>query len=843
MTVMWPSGFPKSLQFLLLVMMSLVGSTIAERSCPLGKFCRIRANCSSSSSQCVETCPTNRDRSQQGNWSTGNCERIPNGAQYWMDSTLYELFILPNVTGVFKDLLFIMSYEFQRSHDNYDYLDDITFHLYPSDNPYFYFGNGDTTHAAFQDYYDLYLPDITERCSLSSATSDPIPLDDYELQVAVSAEGTELLRRDIIIHVVNQLPSSPTHAGTYVSFSQSKYSVVEDDRQVRPVLVLSNSSSTNITVQVRSNDITATGGVDYDSGPYTVTFPAGVTSVACDIPIRDDNIMEDDETFTLTIMDGSLPDDVARGTYGQARITIVDDDKTTVSFSQSSYSVDEDDGPVQPVLVLSNPSSTDITVQVRSNDITATEGVDYDSGPYTVIFPAGVTSVSFGVPINDDNSMENDESFTLTIMGHSLPDDVTRGTPGRTRITIVDNDTIIVSFNQSTYSVDEDDGPAQPVLVLSNPSSTDITVQVRSNDITATGGVDYDSGPYTVTFPAGVTSVSFNIPIVDNNTIENDESFTLTIMDGSLPDDVTRGTPGLARITIVDDDTNSQCSFQSCPTRNVQLTEGDQPVTLPCDFNTPINSSSTATGSYTYCYNSTILVPHSSNSYTIDSIDYTLDNSKICCFNNEAQSCAVCYNFSVYYKPRNKFKFLQGPTPVFGEQYTINCEVIANPSPVCEWRRTMFQLSDVDNDDDGSSSSTGLVFPSIKIVDFPIPSEAIFTNNNCTITFNILKPNHKGDYSCTATNFLGTAHASIPTITLLVSVHLLNKFCFVSYVYVVHKSLVGMTKYGKLKKVCQILFANFFIMTEYQILNFIHPITCKSFYSPHFSLADLCGLW
>ena len=46
---------------------------------------------------------------------------------------------------------------------------------------------------------------------------------------------------------------------------------------------------------------------------------------------------------------------------------------------------------------------------------------------------------------------------------------------------------IFVSFNQSTYSVDEDDGPAQPVLVLSDPSSTDITVQVESNDITATG--------------------------------------------------------------------------------------------------------------------------------------------------------------------------------------------------------------------------------------------------------------------------------------------------------------------------------------------------------------------
>ena len=34
--------------------------------------------------------------------------------------------------------------------------------------------------------------------------------------------------------------------------------------------------------------------------------------------------------------------------------------------------------------------------------------------------------------------------------------------------------------------MNENAGPAQPVLVLSNPSSTDITVQVRSNSGTAT---------------------------------------------------------------------------------------------------------------------------------------------------------------------------------------------------------------------------------------------------------------------------------------------------------------------------------------------------------------------
>ena len=37
----------------------------------------------------------------------------------------------------------------------------------------------------------------------------------------------------------------------------------------------------------------------------------------------------------------------------------------TVRFSQSLYTVNENDGSVQPVLVLSNPASTDITVVVE----------------------------------------------------------------------------------------------------------------------------------------------------------------------------------------------------------------------------------------------------------------------------------------------------------------------------------------------------------------------------------------------------------------------------------------------------------------------------------------------
>ena len=44
-----------------------------------------------------------------------------------------------------------------------------------------------------------------------------------------------------------------------------------------------------------------------------------------------------------------------------------------------------------------------------------------------------------------------------------------------------------VSFNQSIYNVNEDDGLVQVVLVLNNSVGTDNTVQVKTNDNTAIG--------------------------------------------------------------------------------------------------------------------------------------------------------------------------------------------------------------------------------------------------------------------------------------------------------------------------------------------------------------------
>ena len=66
--------------------------------------------------------------------------------------------------------------------------------------------------------------------------------------------------------------------------------------------------------------------------------------------------------------------------------------------------------------------------------------MDYTSGPYTVTFPVGQTTATFNVPINDDNILEGNENFILTIDQTSLPSSVNRGSPGQATVTIIDND-------------------------------------------------------------------------------------------------------------------------------------------------------------------------------------------------------------------------------------------------------------------------------------------------------------------------------------------------------------------------------------------------------------------
>jgi len=76
------------------------------------------------------------------------------------------------------------------------------------------------------------------------------------------------------------------------------------------------------------------------------------------------------------------------------------------------------------------------------------------------------------------------------------------------------------------------------------------------------GKYDYDSGPYNITFPTGVTRVVFNVTIIDDKEIEQNESFYIIIDQSPLPVNVFASVsrPNEATVTIVDDEQGKQKS-------------------------------------------------------------------------------------------------------------------------------------------------------------------------------------------------------------------------------------------------------------------------------------------
>lgn len=64
---------------------------------------------------------------------------------------------------------------------------------------------------------------------------------------------------------------------------------------------MSRTTSETVTVDYGTSDGSATAGSDYTTTSGTLTFAAGETTKSVSVPVLDDAIDEDSETFTLTL--------------------------------------------------------------------------------------------------------------------------------------------------------------------------------------------------------------------------------------------------------------------------------------------------------------------------------------------------------------------------------------------------------------------------------------------------------------------------------------------------------------------------------------------------------------
>ncbi len=116
-------------------------------------------------------------------------------------------------------------------------------------------------------------------------------------------------------------------------------------------------------------------------------------------------------------------------------------------------------------------------------------GSDFESGGYQATFLAGETTTSVSISITDDTTAELIEDFSavLTIPGTATSQGITKGAADTANISIVDDDAVEVDFNPSRYSVNEGDGVVKLTLNADKPASFEYTVQVETQDSTATG--------------------------------------------------------------------------------------------------------------------------------------------------------------------------------------------------------------------------------------------------------------------------------------------------------------------------------------------------------------------
>lgn len=363
-----------------------------------------------------------------------------------------------------------------------------------------------------------------------------VPLTDDNVD-----EETERLRLRITNTTVGGGPAAAVSdalgVGTIADDDQAVASVgdatiAEGGETATLTVTLSNPSSRTVTVQYATGEGTATAPEDFTGSSGTVSFAPGDTSERIAIPIVNDTAVEPNEQFTVAL---SSPTEGASLGDATGQVTITDDDNPTVSISDESVA-EGDTGTSEAsfLVTLSAPTSKTVTVNYATGNGTATAGSDYAATNGTLTFSPGELTETIDVPVTGDNAEEADETFNVTL---SAPTNATLG--DGTGVGTIQNDDRDPAVSVSDASVAEgnaDTRNAAFAVTLSEASASAVTVKFATANGTATAGSDYDATDGTLTFAAGETTKTVNVPVRGDTAVEDDETFTVTLSDATNAD-------------------------------------------------------------------------------------------------------------------------------------------------------------------------------------------------------------------------------------------------------------------------------------------------------------------
>ncbi|XP_063885992.1 extracellular matrix organizing protein FRAS1-like isoform X2 [Scylla paramamosain] len=333
-----------------------------------------------------------------------------------------------------------------------------------------------------------------------------------------------------------------------------QYSVRETEKEINILVrkignLKQQSSVTCITHGGSARGRTkGTQQVDFTPVSNPLQFAEGEAEKYCVVPIQDDDIFEDSETFSVRLAEPSY------GLLGRPRkslITINDDeDKPLVMFDTSHFVVSETQGFIIAGMKRSGDTSVGVSVMCVSEDGTAigsqpnhlANGTDFihrlHDESSMVVFAPGITNSSCTVKIIDDHVFEMNEEFFLVLKDPS--ENTALGDHWRASVTIRGpNDESRIGFNPTEYIVSESEDTVSLRLErtgmdLSHTCSVWCTTG-DSSQLEAQPSLDFVPHSEQVNFTAGQRSANCSIQLIDdklNPKVEGREQFIVSLSTG-----------------------------------------------------------------------------------------------------------------------------------------------------------------------------------------------------------------------------------------------------------------------------------------------------------------------
>ncbi len=380
------------------------------------------------------------------------------------------------------------------------------------------------------------------------------------------------------------------------------------------------------TVDYATSNGSATAGSDYTAiSTTTLSFLAGESSKTVDITITSDQIVEIDETLTLTLSNPTGTNVIIGDSTGTG--TITNDDQATVTIAD--VTVNENSGTATITVIADNAVDGGFDVDVSTADGTATTAdSDYTTVTAQTLTFAGTAgeSETFNITLGGDTKVEADETASIS-MSALNPVTVASGdidiTDGAT-LTINNDDQATVTI--ANVSGNEDDGAITVTVIVDNAIDGGFDVDVSTADGTATtADSDYSAvTAQTLTFAgtAGETE-TFTITPTADATSEPDETVIIE-MSGLSPSTVASGDINItdgATLTILNDDA-AVLSIVATTQAAENITNGLFTISTTNQFSTPVTVNLSVTGTATSgtdftALGTTFTFPANTNSATI----------------------------------------------------------------------------------------------------------------------------------------------------------------------------------------------------------------------------------